>query len=292
MIKVGIVGALDKVAQRTITLLLHHPDVDLRWVCSQHEWQLPKLMPHLVGETTLSTTGEPDWDEVDVVVVASALEMPLERLQQINEIEDLKVIDLTDGNLLTDSSYICGLAEMNRKHIVRGGKHVSCPNPLLHILTLPLLPLAHNLMLTADIHATVIGDNITNTDWNQTTQQAEALLATLQNSFDRNIYVNHLPLKEQRGLMASFNIESNIPLEMICEAYEKYFDDHNFTFVVDHCSLADVLDTNKCLIQLGRKSDRLVINAFIDDMVKGGAGTAVHDLNLLFGLQERVGLMM
>ena len=195
------------------------------------------------------------------------------------------VIQSTIGGMLRLRSYV----PLQGKDLTEASGE--CPNPLLHILTLPLLPLAHNLMLTADIHATVIGDNITNTDWNQTTQQAEALLATLQNSFDRNIYVNHLPLKEQRGLMASFNIESNIPLEMICEAYEKYFDDHNFTFVVDHCSLADVLDSNKCLIQLGRKSDRLVINAFIDDMVKGGAGTAVHDLNLLFGLQERVGLM-
>lgn len=292
MIKVGIVGALGEVAQRTITLLLHHPDVDLRWVCSQREWLLPKLMPHLAGETTLSTINDPDWDEVDVVVVASMAEMPFEQLQQINAIEDLKVIDLTDGSILADSTYICGLAELNRKHIVRGGKHVLCPSPLLHILTLPLLPLAHNLMLTADIHVTVVGANDYATDSSEVAQQAEALLATLQNSFDRNIYVNHLPLNTQRGLMASFNIECNIPLEMIRETYDKYLDDHNFTFVVDHCSLADVLGTNKCLIQLDRKSDRLVINAFIDNLVKGGAGTAVHDLNLLFGLQERVGLMM
>ena len=38
--------------------------------------------------------------------------------------------------------------------------------------------------------------------------------------------------------------------------------------------------------------ERLVITAVIDDIVKGASAMAVHDMNLLFGLQERVGLML
>ena len=36
----------------------------------------------------------------------------------------------------------------------------------------------------------------------------------------------------------------------------------------------------------------MVINTVIDDLIKGAAAMAVHDMNLLFGLQERVGLML
>lgn len=292
MIKVGIVGAVSQTAQRLITLLLHHPDVDLRWVCCHWQLTLSQSMPHLMGETELSTTTNPDWDEVDVVIVESALEIPVERLREVNSIGDLKVIDLSDPSVMADDSYVCGLPELNRKYMVRGCNHVVCPTPLLQLLTLPLLPLAQNLMLTTDIHATVLSSNNAPEDWEMAIQQAEVLIASLQNSFGHNILVNAMPHNLNRGMIASFNIECNTPIEMIRETYEKYFDDHNFTFVVNSCQVADVLNTNKCLLELSRQGNRLVVNAFIDDQVKGRAGTAVHVMNLLFGLQERVGLML
>ena len=34
------------------------------------------------------------------------------------------------------------------------------------------------------------------------------------------------------------------------------------------------------------------VKAVLDDYVKGGAGTAVHCMNLLFGLSERTGLAL
>ena len=48
--------------------------------------------------------------------------------------------------------------------------------------------------------------------------------------------------------------------------------------------------TNKCYVSLEKEGDRLLIDTILDTRLKGTAGTAVHVMNLLFGLHERVGL--
>ena len=55
--------------------------------------------------------------------------------------------------------------------------------------------------------------------------------------------------------------------------------------------MRDVVNTNKCLIHLQRIDDQLVVTTVIDDLMKGLCGNAVHCMNLLFGLHERVGLL-
>ena len=41
---------------------------------------------------------------------------------------------------------------------------------------------------------------------------------------------------------------------------------------------------------LVKEGDKLLIVSVIDNLLKGASGTAVHNMNLLFGLHERVGL--
>ena len=74
---------------------------------------------------------------------------------------------------------------------------------------------------------------------------------------------------------------------------DRYYHDHNFVFLVDRPIVtADVENTNKCLLYLEKddSSQMLTIHAMMDLLLKGSAGTAVHVMNLLFGLHERVGL--
>ena len=73
--------------------------------------------------------------------------------------------------------------------------------------------------------------------------------------------------------------------------YEEYYDDHSFTFITDkNLDLKQVVNTNKCLIHLQKIDDKLLIISMIDNLLKGASGQAVHNMNLLFGLEETVGL--
>jgi N-acetyl-gamma-glutamyl-phosphate reductase len=55
-----------------------------------------------------------------------------------------------------------------------------------------------------------------------------------------------------------------------------------------------VENTNKCLIHLEKDEAcrLLTVHAVMDVLLKGSAGNAVHLMNLLFGLHERVGLSL
>lgn len=57
-------------------------------------------------------------------------------------------------------------------------------------------------------------------------------------------------------------------------------------------SLSSVRGTNFCDIglEVEEKSDRIVVISAIDNLVKGGAGQAIQNMNVMFGLDEREGL--
>ena len=54
--------------------------------------------------------------------------------------------------------------------------------------------------------------------------------------------------------------------------------------------LKQVANTSKCLLYLEKHDNKLLIVSVIDNLLKGASGQAVHNMNLLFGLHERVGL--
>ena len=60
--------------------------------------------------------------------------------------------------------------------------------------------------------------------------------------------------------------------------------------------MSDVSNTNKCLISLkyiDNKDDtvNLVIFSVIDNLVKGASGQAVQNMNIMFNLDEKTGLI-
>ena len=52
------------------------------------------------------------------------------------------------------------------------------------------------------------------------------------------------------------------------------------------------MNTNKCLIHIEKHGNKLLITSIIDNLLKGASGQAVHNMNLLFGLEETVGLKL
>ena len=75
--------------------------------------------------------------------------------------------------------------------------------------------------------------------------------------------------------------------------YEEYYEADSFVHVVHkNIDLKQVVNTNKCLLHLEKHGKKLLIVSCIDNLLKGASGTAVHNLNLLFNLEETVGLKL
>jgi N-acetyl-gamma-glutamyl-phosphate reductase len=54
--------------------------------------------------------------------------------------------------------------------------------------------------------------------------------------------------------------------------------------------LKQVVNTNKCVIQLEKVGEHLVIHSVTDNLLKGASGQAVQNMNLMFGIDETAGL--
>lgn len=118
-------------------------------------------------------------------------------------------------------------------------------------------------------------------------------LCQLQNSFDSDI--DFIPYRGDfaRGIFATIVVKTKVELEEIKKMYEDYYAEDSFVYIIDkNIDLKQVVNTNKCLIHLEKHGDKLLIVSCIDNLLKGASGQAVHNMNLMFNLEETVGLKL
>ena len=96
-----------------------------------------------------------------------------------------------------------------------------------------------------------------------------------------------------RGIFVSSCVKTSLSLAEATVLYRDFYADHPFTILSNgSIDLKQVVNTNKCLIQLEKVEDELVIHSTIDNLLKGASGQAVQNMNLLFGIDETMGLKL
>jgi N-acetyl-gamma-glutamyl-phosphate reductase len=102
-----------------------------------------------------------------------------------------------------------------------------------------------------------------------------------------------LPVK--RGILATIYCDLNDGVEKadIKKAYAKY-DDCDFIHVMEDGlpELKHVVGSNNVIIgyQIDKRLNRLIIVSVLDNLIKGAAGQAIQNMNLMFGLDQTMGL--
>jgi len=315
MINVGIIGGAGYTAGELIRLLLIHPDVEISFVNSTSNAgnKITDVHSDLYGETDLVFTDELPFSDIDVLFFCTAHGDSKKFMDSHEVPSSLKIIDLsTDFRLESpEHDFVYGLPELNRRRIC-AAKHIANPGCFATCIQLGVLPLAKHLMLNSELHVNAItgstgagvkpsgtshfswrNDNISiyKPFEHQHLAEIKQSLSSLQNSFRSAI--NFIPVRGNfsRGIFATTYIDCKIDLSEIKRIYEEYYNDHSFTFVIDkNPDLKQVVNTNKCLIHLEKHNDKLLIVSMIDNLLKGASGQAVHNMNLIFGLEESVGL--
>jgi N-acetyl-gamma-glutamyl-phosphate reductase len=56
--------------------------------------------------------------------------------------------------------------------------------------------------------------------------------------------------------------------------------------------LKQVVNNNKCLLQIEKSGTKLVVHSIIDNLLKGASGQAVQNMNIMFGFEETAGLKL
>ncbi len=111
-------------------------------------------------------------------------------------------------------------------------------------------------------------------------------------------FVPHL-LPVNRGILSTMyaRMKAGVSLEQVRAAYEQAYGTERFVRLLppgEGVNIRSVRGSNYCDIQLysDAHTGLLIVTSVIDNMVKGAAGQAVQNANLLFGLPEDTGLDM
>ena len=111
-------------------------------------------------------------------------------------------------------------------------------------------------------------------------------------------FVPHL-LPVNRGILATVyaDIKDGVSFEEIKKAYEDYYKDEFFIRLLEDGKCADIHNvrySNFCDISIhhDKRANKLVACAAIDNMVKGAAGQAIQNMNIIFGINEKTGLVI
>jgi N-acetyl-gamma-glutamyl-phosphate reductase len=113
------------------------------------------------------------------------------------------------------------------------------------------------------------------------------------NAAGSGISVNFTPWRGDftRGIFVSSQLRCEKSPEEVLALFEDFYHEHPFTIVSRKpIALKQVVNTNKCLIQLEQAGHQLVVHSALDNLLKGASGQAVQNMNLLFGLDETAGL--
>ena len=292
MIKAGIIGGAGYTAGELLRLLFNHPDVEVVSVMSTSlaGSRLDEVHKGLVGETDMKFDSELDLNAIDVLFCCTPHGASKTYIEAHPEISpELRIIDLAADYRLDDGThdFVYGLPELNRKATVRGAKHIANPGCFATAIQLALLPLAKHQLLPDNVNVNAITGS---------TGAGVKPGATTHYSWrNDNVSVykpfTHQHLAEINQTLKRLQPSFSGDIELL-RIYRDTYDDHSFTFVSESpIDLKDVVNTNKCLIHLDRHGkDKLLVTVAIDNLLKGATGTAVHNMNLLFGLSEKTGL--
>jgi N-acetyl-gamma-glutamyl-phosphate reductase len=315
MIKAGIIGGAGYTAGELIRLLINHPDVEIVFVNSSSNAgnKIVNVHEGLYGDTDLMFTNNLPLEEIDILFFCTAHGDTKKFLESHIVPKNLKIIDLSQDYRIASPlhEFVYGLPEINRRVICKA-KYVANPGCFATCIQLALLPLAKHLMLNNEIHVHAITGSTgagvkpsaaSHFSWrndnmsiykpfeHQHLAEIRQSFGQLQNSFSAAI--NFIPIRGDftRGIFATAYLDLKIELDEIRKLYDDYYDDHSFTFVIDeNPDLKQVVNTNKCLLHLEHIGNKLLVVSVIDNLLKGASGQAVHNMNLMFNLEETVGL--
>ena len=317
MIKAGIVGGAGYTAGELIRLLINHPETELVFINSTSNAgnKITDVHEGLYGECEMTFTDKLPLDTIDVLFFCTAHGDSKKFMESHQIPEDLKIIDLSTDYRIKDDSheFIYGLPELNRRATCTA-KYVANPGCFATCIELALLPLAKHLMLNDDIMVNAITGSTgagvkpgstSHFSWrnnnmsvykpfnHQHIAEIKQSLKQLQNSF--NVEIDFIPYRGDfpRGIFATLVVKTKVALDEIERMYEEYYAKDSFTHIVKkNIDLKQVVNTNKCLIHLEKHGDKLFIISCIDNLLKGASGQAVHNMNLMFNLEETVGLRL
>lgn len=299
MIKIGITGGETKTAGELLRLALHHPDVEISTVHSPANSGKAITTVHhgFIGEEKILFTSNFDATGLDIAFLIKPVYSSVDWAKLMADRPGLRIVLFPESASLDEAmstSGVYGLSEMNRKPLVRSARIARIPLPLVSPILVAAYPLAYHLMLPGKLSLEIEAprDLIEEAGEEQLKEEISGNLKSVQASYSGNLELDLKAGDSDRSMRIAFEIPSETDPEEILKIYNTIYDDHNFTFMTFHKVAAEEVEgTNRIIISILQPQEgKIRIEAIADARMRGGAGEAIHIMNLLFHLHEKTGL--
>lgn len=238
------------------------------------------------------------------------------RLKDVDIYEEWYKIDHKRPDLIDEAVY--GLCEINRDKITPETRIIANPGCYTTTSILTLYPMVkegvidpNTIIIDAKSGTTGAGRKAVTTNLfcevnesmkaygvgtHRHTPEIEEQLGYACGLDIKLIFTPHL-VPMNRGIIATCyaNLSKDISEEEIRDIYNKYYKDEKFVRVLDKGVVPETrftkgsnyVDVN---FFIEKRTNRLIMIGTLDNIVKGAAGQAVQNMNILFGLKEDTGL--
>ena len=232
-------------------------------------------------------------------------------------LEDAEIFDryygLKHAGAELQSKFVYGLTEGNRESI-RSARYIANPGCFATATLLALAPMVKSGLLTGK----VIVDAKTGSSGSGAKPASNTHHPQRMNSFyaykpfthqhrpeieqhlrrvgpfdSELIFMTH-SLPVSRGIFASCYVETqlNMANEDVENLYRHFYEDSFFVRVIKGSpDINWVKNTNFCDVAVHSSGKQIVVFSALDNLVKGAAGQAVQNMNIMFGLEETTGLV-
>lgn len=318
MIRAAIAGGTGYTGGELLRILLHHPEADVVSVLTTSADGKPVTSVHrdLIGDTDLCFGTE--LNDPDVLFLCLGHGLSREFIDTHSIGSGCRIIDLgNDFRLDADYAgrhFVYGLTESTRGEI-RSAGNIANPGCFATAIQLALLPLAANRLIRDEVHASAVtGSTGAGKKPGETThfsyrdnnlsiyklfshQHLAEIRKNIGSISGRIPTVNFVPFRGDftRGIFAS--VYTRAAEGMTEEAYVRLFEDYyssspSVFHSAEPVSLKEVVNTNKALLHAELHDGYIHISSVIDNLLKGAAGQAVQNMNLMFSLPEDCGLRL
>ena len=327
---VVVAGASGYAGALAARILDRHPGFDLVAITSRSDAgvRLDELYPHHRVPLVLDAFDLDHHGTVDAAIVAYPHGASAETVAQLHE-RGVKVVDLSaDFRLRDPQTYerwygehgapglfghaVYGLPELYRDQLPDA--HIAAnPGCFPTAAILALAPLARAGLIddvvidaktgvsgagrsaTAKTHFVTVDENVNayNVGKHRHAPEIDQELAVLGADVTSTFVPHLLPIDQGELVSCYVDAPRGVEPSELAELYARAYDDEPFVeLAAVPPGVRDVRDTNLCRIHATSdpRSGKVMVFAAIDNLWKGAASQAVQNLNLMFGLDETMGL--
>ena len=326
-INTAILGSTGYTGIELIRLLNFHKKVEIKYLISKSNYgkKISDFYPGLNFKNypKLVKFSEVDWKKIDIIFLCLPTGESKKIITKIPK--NISVIDLSNDfriNSLTNGKWIYGIADhlkdfINYNANDKSETKISNPGCYATSILSPLIPLLKEKYIQTE---DIIIDSKSGISGAGKKSVTENLFTEVSNSIKPYKIAEHKHLDEIEKCISNYSNKKNINVSftphvipinrgILSNIYIKLkkgknikniknmFEKKNFTFLKmlklnEIPTIKDVVGTNYCFFNVfpDRIKGRIIIISVIDNLIKGAAGQAIQNMNLIYNFKEDEGL--